>query len=79
MYSYQTLNSGAANPACNDPSRLEAAFTTKKRANDIIRAAVAKLRHEQYKAQLDHHEETYVANGRIESKLHHLNGIEVGI
>ena len=68
MYSYQTLN---------DPSNGEVGFTTKKRAKGIQRAVVGKLRHEQFKAQLDHPEETYVPNRRIGSKLHQLYGIEV--
>ena len=46
MYSYQTLNSGAAIPS-KGPAHVEAAFTTKKRAKGIQRAAAAKLRHEQ--------------------------------
>ena len=68
MYSYQTLN---------DPSNGDAGFTNKKRAKGIQRAVVAKLRHDQFKAQLDHPEETYVANRRIGSKLHQIFGIEV--
>ena len=70
MYSYQTLT---------DPSLGEAASITKKRANGIQRAAVAKLRHDQYKAQLDHPEEGYVPNRRHGSKLHQIYGIEVWI
>ena len=41
MYSYQTLN---------DPSYVEAPFTTKKPAKRIQRAAVGKLRHHKFKA-----------------------------
>ena len=69
LYSYQTLN---------DPSNGEAGFTTKKRAKGIQRAALGKLRHDEFKAQLHHPEETYVPNRRIGSKLHQLYGIEVG-
>ena len=79
MYSYQTLKSGAAIPSSKDPSHVEAAFTTKKGAKGIQRATVAKLRHEQFNAQLEHPEETYVPNRRIGSKLHQLYGIEVWI
>ena len=68
MYSYQTVN---------DPLNGQAGFTTKKRAKGIRRAAVGKLRPEQFKAQLDHPEETYVHNRRIGSKLHQLYRIEV--
>ena len=68
MYSYQTLN---------DPSHGEGAFSTKKRAKGIQLAAVAKLRHEEYNPQLDQPQETYVSNRRIESKLHHIYGIDV--
>ena len=45
MYSYQTLTLALQG---------DAAITTKKRANGIQGAAVDKLRHEEYKAQLDH-------------------------
>ena len=48
-------------------------------ADDEIRAAVAKLRHEQYNAQLDHPEEGYVPNRRLASKRHQIYGIEVWI
>ena len=68
MYSYQTFN---------DLSNGEAGFTTKKRAKGIQRAVVGKLRHDQYKAQLDHPEDTYVPNRRIGSKLHQIYCIEV--
>ena len=68
MYSYQTLN---------DPSNGQAGFTTKKRAKGIQRAVVGKLRHEQFNAQLDQPEETYVTNRRIGSKLHQIYGIMV--
>ena len=68
MYSYQTLN---------EPSHGEAGFTTKKRAEGLQRAEVGKLRHEYFKAQLDHPEETYVNNRRIGSNLHQIYGIEV--
>ena len=66
-----------SNQTLNDPSHGEAAFTTKKRANGIQRAAVAKLRYEQYKGQLDHPEDTYVPNRRIGSKLQQIYGIEI--
>ena len=56
MYSYQTLN---------DPSPDEGAFTTMKRAKRIQWAAIAKLRHEQTKAQLVHPVGTYMLNCRI--------------
>ena len=66
MYSYQTLN---------DPSHGEAGFSTEKRAKGIQRAAVGKLRPDQFKAQLDQPEETYVPNRRIGFKLHQIYGI----
>ena len=79
MYSYQTLKTGAGIPTLKDPSQGQTGFTTKKGAKGIQRAAVAKLRQKQFKAQLDHPEETYVLNRRIGSKLHQLYGIEVWI
>ena len=77
MYSYQTLKTGGGIHTLQDPSHGEEGFTTKKRAKAIQRAAVAKLRLDQFKAQLDHPEETYVLNRRIGSKFHQLYGIEV--
>ena len=68
MYSYQTLT---------DASHGQAWFPTKKRAKGMQREAMTKDRHEQFKAQLDQPEETYVVNRRIGSKLHQLYGIEV--
>ena len=59
MYSYQTLN---------DPSNGEAGFTIKKRAKGIQRTVVTTLRHDQYMAQIDHPEDTFVSNRRIGSK-----------
>ena len=53
-YSNQTLNTGAGIPSLNDPPNGEAGFRTKKRAKGIQRAAVARLRHEEFKAELDH-------------------------
>ena len=50
---------------------------TKKRANGLQRAAVAKMHHEDFKAQLDHPEENFVLNRRFGSKLHEIYGIEV--
>ena len=44
MYSYQKLNTGAANNA----------VTTKKPAKGLQTVALAKLRHHEFKAQLDH-------------------------
>ena len=67
MYSYQTLNTGADNNA----------LTTKKRAKGLQRAAVAKLRHHEFKAQLDHPEDNFIVNRRFGSKLHQIYGIEV--
>ena len=68
MYAYQTLN---------DPSHGEAGFIKKKWAKGIHRVAVAKLRHDQYNAQLDHPDEIYMPNRRIGSKLHQIYGIGV--
>ena len=70
MYSYQTLN---------DPSHGQAGFATQKRGTGIQRAAVAKIRHAEYKAQRDHPEETYVPNRRNGSTLLQFYGIEVWI
>ena len=69
--------SGAAITSPNDPLHGEALFSTKKRAKGIHRAAVAKNRQEQYKAQLDQPEETYVPNSHIGSNLHQIYGNEV--
>ena len=79
MDSYQTLNTGAGMAILKDPSQGQTGFTTKKLAKGIQRAAVAKLRQKQFKAQMDHPEETCVLNRRIGSKLHLLYGIEVWI
>ena len=68
MYSFQTLGHKEGGGA---------EITTKKRAKGIQRAAVAKLRHEDYKAQLDHPEENFITNRRFGSKLHAIYGIEV--
>ena len=68
MYSYQTLN---------DPSNGEAGFSTRKRGKGIHRDAEGKLRHEQFKAQLDQPEESFVPHGRFGSKFHQIYGIEV--
>ena len=70
IFPYQTLN---------DPSNGEAVLNTKKRVNVIERAAVAKLRHEQFKAEWQHPEESYVPNRRIRSYLHQLSAIDVWI
>ena len=48
-YSYKLLNK---------PSYGEAGLRSKKRAKGLQRAAVAKVRYEEFKAQLDHPEET---------------------
>ena len=68
MYSYQTLSLALQG---------DAAITTKKRAKGIQRTAVAKLRHEEYKAQLDHPEDNFVPNRRFGSRVHQIYGIEV--
>ena len=68
MYSHQILN---------DPLPGEHVFTSKKRTNAIECAAVAKLGHDEYKAELDQPAETYVANRRIRSHLPQLYGIDV--
>ena len=49
IYQYQTIT---------DPSHIGAPFSRSQRANWIHRPAVAKLRHEEYNAQLDHPEES---------------------
>ena len=77
MYSYQTLNTGVGLRSLNDPSHGQAGLTTNKRAKCLQLAVLAKLRHVEYKAQLDQPEETYVPNRRICSKLHQLYGIEI--
>ena len=51
----------------------------KHRAKGIQRAAADKFIHQQYKAQLEHPEENYVANRRLGSRLHRIYGIEVHI
>ena len=66
MYSYQTLSLALQGET----------VITNKRAKGIQRAAVAKLRHKDYKAQLEHPEENLVPNRRFDSKLHHIYGIE---
>ena len=68
MYSYQTLShvDGGAE-----------SVVTKKRAKGIQKAAVSKLRHEEFKGQLDHPEENFITNRRFGSKLHEIYGIEV--
>ena len=68
MYSFQTLTAKLGGGQ---------ELTTKKRAKGIQRAAVANMRHEEYKAQLDHPEENFVKNRRFGSKLHEIYGIEV--
>ena len=68
MYSYQTLSERA------DGSSQT---VTKKRAKGLQRAAVSKMHHEEFKAQLEHPVENYVVNRRFGSKLHVIYGIEV--
>ena len=68
MYSYQTLSHNETG---------EQSILTKKRAKGIQKAAVAKLRHEEFKKQLDHPEENFITNRRFGSKLHEIYGIEV--
>ena len=68
MYSYQTLSHNESGEQC---------ILTKKRAKGIQRAAVSKLRHEEFKRQLDAPEENFIKNRRFGSKLHEIYGIEV--
>ena len=67
MYSIQTIKT------VND----EAIYTDKHRAKGIQREEAAKLRHEQYKKQLDNPEENYVTTRRLGAKLHKIYAIEV--
>ena len=67
MYSYQTLSQKAGHTE----------IVTKKRAKGIQRAAVAKIRHEEFKKELEHAEQNFIPNRRFGSKLHEIYGIEV--
>ena len=68
MYSYQTLSHNETG---------KETIITKKRAKGIQKAAVSKLRHEEFKCQLDAPEENFIKNRRFGSKLHEIYGIEV--
>ena len=69
MYFHQTLNTGAGNNA----------FTREKWAKRLQRAAVAKLRHQELKAELDEPEENFIFNCGFGRKLHKIYGIKVGM
>ena len=75
MNSYQIVKTGVGIRTLNDPSHGQAWFTRKSGQRAF--KAGANFLHEQFKAQLDHPEETYVLNRRIGSKLHQFYGIEV--
>ena len=77
MYLSQTHDSAASISIANDPLHGDVAFTTKRRGNGIQLAAVGKLRIEEYKAQLDHPEDSNVPNRGIGSRFNEIYGIEV--
>ena len=70
MYSFQMVKIGAEEDAIPE-------YHEKHRAKGIERGAAAKLRHDEYKKQLDTPTENYLINRRIGAKLHKIYSIEV--
>ena len=54
-------------------------MTTKKRAKGNKQSVLVNLRHEEYKAVLDHRENNFVPHHRVGAALEQINGIEVAL